>query len=575
VDALRIPGAWTRKKDDILAVVREHAREKVVLFDEPFANSTPGPVAPPFGRQLAQLANDLLAVDGLKVVWSAADWPIPTERRSMRVGSNPEVVLDPSRWNGEGAAAEQLLRQPRGVLERFSPLELRLRVALVSQGVPPDEAVRLRPLDGTLDLLLRRLGERSRELGRVLGFLSVLRVPIPAADLDTFHADALSPDLRGLLERAILFGDPDGLRLHPVLVDYVRRKLSPDSLHDVHLVAASYHRMRFDRARAAVTIEPAVRHELEVLYHRSEAGDIALLDEHALWFSEQYVGLGRALSHAGRRHEAVRAYERAVEHDDANAYAHHYLAWNLDVDAVDPPRVEKHYLRATEIEPSHAWYQSRFIRFLVTRGRTRDAETAWDEALAAIQAVYGRGDGRIHEVLHAELARLLLHRGQLGFAHEVLDGLPTGQDEPAWLRAERRLLRALEEADEDRLVHPPQLPAELRDRPFLFDAAEVPAEAIWMPGRVASLSEQTCHLRVLRVAPTESRLAWLHLPVERVLACLDVSKSVPPAGTFVEIVEGVGGGLRIRRHNFDPFFDDALPNVFPRPDRYLRHRGAS
>jgi tetratricopeptide (TPR) repeat protein len=561
VDSLRSPSGWAPKKNAVLAAVRARADETVVLIDEPFANSAPGPVAPPFGRRLAELTKDLLAIDGLRVVWTASDWTVPGERLSMRVRSNPDEILDPSLWNGERPAAEQVSQQPRATLESLSPLELRLRVALVKLGVPPADAVRRRSLGATLALLLNHLGAQGSGLQEVLKRLSVLRVPLSAGALVEFGAGELDPDHLRLLERSILFGSPAELRLHSGLAEEVRRGLSSAQVREAHTLAARYHKARFGHSSAAEDVGAAVRHELENLHHRTEAGDATLLQEESLWFSDQYVGLGRALSLAKRHPEAVIAYERAVEHDDDDAYAHHYLAWNLDVEAADPLKVEQHYRRAIELEPSHAWYQGRFINHLITRGRTREAKAAWEEALAEIYAVFPHDDRRIHEELHAETARLLLHRGQLAFAREVLDDVPGGIDDSAWLRAERRLLHALEEAEQERLVHPAHVPDELRASPVLFDPTEVPPGVVWMPGRVANLTEGICHLRVLRVEPPEPKLAWLHLPFEHVIASLDGPKAVPPAGTFIEIIEGAGGTYTIRRHPRESFYDDALPRL--------------
>jgi len=575
LDTLRTPGRWDVKKGGVLDAVRQRAEDTVVLIDDPFAAAMPGPVFQSFGQRVAELTQDLLDIDGLRLVFTASDWNVPRERLHLQVRSDPDEILNPEQWNGEAQSAERLRQQPLDKLRQLSPLELRLRVALIHLGVRPEEAVRRRALGATLSLLIRRLGPRGGELRAILERLSVLRIPVPPGALEHFGADGLEPELRRLLEVAVLFGNEHELRLHSDLAAEMRRGLTADGERDAHNHAAEYYRMQFGEEGAGHDHVPTVRHELECLHHRAEAGDEDLLQEDTLWFTDQYVGLGRALSLARRRGEAVVAYERALDLEDDNAYAHHYLAWNLDVEAADHLRSETHYRRAVDLDPSHAWYQGRFISFLITRGRSLEARARWDEALAEIYTVFSPSDFRIQEVLHAQIARLLLHRGQLGFASEVLEDISIDGDEPAWLRAERRLLRALQEAEQERLVWPARVPEEHRTRPVLFEPAEVPPGAVWMPGRIASLDDDFCHVRVLRCEQEEERFAWLHLPIDRFIDAITGHKAMPPAGTFVEIIEFEDGELTISRHPREPFFDDALPRLFPWPDRYMRNRGAA
>lgn len=60
----------------------------------------------------------------------------------------------------------------------------------------------------------------------------------------------------------------------------------------------------------------------------------------------------------------------------------------------------------------------------------------------------------LFEELHRQVARLLLHRGELAFASLVLDDLSVEASAALWARAERRLLDQLEQAARDQLVFP-------------------------------------------------------------------------------------------------------------------------
>jgi len=85
--------------------------------------------------------------------------------------------------------------------------------------------------------------------------------------------------------------------------------------------------------------------------------------------------------------------------------------------------VEQQFLRAIEIDPSHAWWWSRYISFLITRGRTTDATNAWGDCLDALDLPTANADPRVYENLHLWVARLLIHRGQLDFARQVIDAV--------------------------------------------------------------------------------------------------------------------------------------------------------
>lgn len=422
--------------------------------------------------------------------------------------------------------------------------------------------------------LFAKLGPDGASLRRVVGALSVLRLPFGAAELEAFGAGTLEPRSAAILERALLFGEANGLSLHEVIAREANRWLELSRrVRSTHEQAADLHRARFAQASGARNVASSIREELEVVHHRTSAGDAKLLLEDSIWFADQFVDLGRTLSRQERHREAVQAYERAVEHDPDDAYAHHYLAWNLDVDAREPARVERHYRKAVERASEHPWYQGRLVSFLITRGRAREARLGWDAALAEVLRAHGSEDERVYEELHGQVARLLLHRGELEFARDVLEDIPEHiAGDAAWARALRRLLEGLFEARDQRLVFPPSLPAAERWRPRLFDSSEL-AGATWMPGRIDNHDTDQVHIRVARRAADTVEYAWLDLSHPAFHTAVGAVRPLPPAGTFVELVERPER-LVLRRQAAELYSDDALPRLFPRPDRYVGARVA-
>lgn len=139
---------------------------------------------------------------------------------------------------------------------------------------------------------------------------------------------------------------------------------------------------------------------------------------------EQWHSLGRWLSQRGGYARAAAVFSRAVDHDPTDAYAHHYLAFNLDVDGRDAPTVDEHYGRALALDPTVVWWHSRFIRFLLTRERIDDAHHAWDRALLRLPMDEAMPDDDLFVDLHTEVARQLIDALELDFAEEVLAGVP-------------------------------------------------------------------------------------------------------------------------------------------------------
>lgn len=356
------------------------------------------------------------------------------------------------------------------------PIVARILAALQSAGV---DIQRIPPRDLRLDRLvahdLGRLFLDRTGMRNVVARLSALRVPFPDDLLERAGFSSLREEDQRVVGQ-LLSAVGDGRRIVPAaLSDVIRERIAlgdpawiPDAPPgDAHRFAAQHHRARFEAARAGGDVAAAVREELEEIHHLTEAGDAAALLDRSLQFVEQYDALGKSSSQKALRapkdqeerlrRDAVRAYERALEHEPRDAYAHHYIAYNLDILATDRERVGREYVAAKDLDLQHPWYHSRHVCFLITTSWMQLARSSWERAIADLAGTSNALDPAVYEELHRPVARLLLARSELGFAREVLEDVPETLRSAPWWIALDQLRVCLEEDRDQRLVFPPKL----------------------------------------------------------------------------------------------------------------------
>src|SRR5207244_2489950 len=135
--------------------------------------------------------------------------------------------------------------------------------------------------------------------------------------------------------------------------------------------------------------------------HAATANDEELIETTKPFFVEQLHIHGRVLSRDLKNYAAAaRVFARAIELDDADDYAHHYLAFNTDRLAGDTALVEREYHKAIQLNPTHAWWWSRWINFLITVGRMSDARREWSVAIDELRATDGWERASVFHELH-------------------------------------------------------------------------------------------------------------------------------------------------------------------------------
>jgi len=506
--------------------------------------------------------------------------------------------LRTSAWGTLAPAADRLASEGEEALGDLSPLDLRLMVALAELEGAPFAARKVRdPIYRPVSLLaLRVAGDPLYvELKRVWARLALVRTPFDRELLQKIGAGGLGERERDLLERCLLSRRGASYVLHPILRSVLRSEpfrdrpwLDPVEARSTHELLRNDHRERRDRLRAGAVSPPreAVLHHAEAFHHAQAAGDMAGAMELRLGFIEELDALGRSLSeHWRRRGEAAQVFEQVLSIDPDHAYAHHYLAYNLDIEGRDPDRVEKHYRRAVEEQPEHPWWHSRWIRFLLTEGRSREARRAFGAAMAELAPTEPHRSS-FYRQLHLEVARMALHRMDLELAGEVLDLVPAGQREDLTKYGPlARRLRVLREVQQNGAVFPAWMsPDAWWQGPHLFqrDEPELGHLRGWCSARVDGTDPEAeiVRFRVARPPAAEGAAptyGWMEVGFEaldRLRARDCPSARELTEDTFVELAWFARNGsdeapvtqVRI----FKPAAPEALPRIFPDPDRYLR-----
>lgn len=586
--------SWESKLAAVYRGLEQGADRFVLLVDEPqVVGRLVAEDDSPFACHARDVAQMLVeGVSCRRVVTGRGEGAARWSRIELAPRSDVRTwLLDPAQWDGLSEAAAALWDVAGERLDRLSPLQNRLLVGLVKLHGPDevrrhlDSGASRREISGWL---VKTLEERSelRPLKEIWAHLSLERRSFDEELPREFGEEQLPPDLRSILWRCLLYRHGDRWTLHETLrLDAEERQWLPeDRRSDIHRQLAEFHRRRFqDLQNQPERYRLALFHEFEAFRHYAEAGEMDAALELRVWFLDQLNALGRTLSRDFRNYSgAVVVFRRALEIMPEDPYANHYLAWNLDVQGMEPAEVERRYCKALDLEPWNVWWHGRYVNFLITRGRTREARRAWDEACDALGLPDPYADPWVYENLHIWVARLLIHRGQLDFAEAVMRQVPdrTIGDHPG-LSAVFRRLRTLLDVRQRGALFPLGIPSERWwNGPHLLHA-RLPDQELelrwWLPGRVEAVGEGRLSLSVADPDDGEHRHTNMELTfAEFDSQCLDRVKAEElTPGRFLEIggYAAAAGGqekkyIRVHPNQHDEDFD--LPSLWPDPIRYLR-----
>jgi tetratricopeptide (TPR) repeat protein len=475
----------------------------------------------------------------------------------------------------------------KGKLAVATSLERRLLVAL-AKAASVSEAVTAYDAWPDCWTLAKRLADfvssdsRLAPLREVWARLALFRSAIGSEVLDQVGAHQLEPKSKAILDHGLLQPLNDGVVMHDVL----KRLPSELKWQTWHLRQSAHDRFAgYFQKRCDAGGGPHVGllgDVLEGFHHAASAARPSASQVFKPFFVEQLHTQGKVLSKQCANHAAAaNVFEQAILIDDADDYAHHYLAYNLDWQAADEDRTDREYLRAVELNKEHPWWWSRRINFLITTGRLSDAKKSWSDAAEALGLVFAEESESVYRALNLWVARLLLHRGQLEFAQQVLASVPGPvRERDTQFRALDRLLETLREAERGRGVFPWSVLPDRWWHPFpnLTFPPELNGEALmqWNPARVEDVDDENVWLIVGRKRPGEApTYGHLALPRDRFDgASPDVKSADLTANRFLELAfYGSQGTLQVRCHPVDVTMDRDLPGFDP-PDtrRYLKQK---
>lgn len=566
--------------DALLELIPEEA---VVLFDEPRLDSKRLIDETIFDWRALEFSQRILAArrDKPVVITSRAAETAPGQRpfriQVERAASPREVLAAASLLDQPSVA--QLLAQKEAVLSRCSPIEIRLAAA-AARGGQLNRVLRSNfDLTGLLDIATAQVTPAMRQ---ALGRLSLVRGLIDALAFD-WGTTGLSEVERALVKTVFLFGNEGGLRLHESIAILAAREnwLSQAGRQAAHRELADRYRRGFSIRTAAQAVEGAAfRQDMECIHHRTLAADATLLDD-TVFFAEQYDMVGRVFGTRGRAlyatdrpaareamRFAVRAYEQALRHEPDDWYAEHYRAFNLDALGDDVRVIGPAYERVTsELNPGFVWGHSRYVRWLITCGRLKEASNAFARAERELLGEPSPGDARLYEEFHVDIARQALENGQHLFAARVLDKVPEQVRSELSRYDELRQWAAHQaEIEEGEIVFPSTVVVEHRwVRPVLAQPDEV-VERYW-PGVVTAQEGQTWKFRV---GFEPGAFGWRTLEATELKELgFDSSLKPLPVGTYGEFIT-VGGRERLETHQPQGFAFEKQRVRFPDPRRYLR-----
>lgn len=596
------PGSWSKKLNILTNSLERHADRVILLVDgadnwKHYTSEENLPFAERF-EDVLHLVKDRLRCRRILTTQheSASFFDSKCLRLESKIDAK-SILADGSYWGSLANAAAGLWQELGDELNRLSIVSLRLLVALSAVIEVKQATIIPRTpfaLSQKLATSLQSNGE-FKGLAKAWAALSLLRTPFGDQLVKRLGALNLTPRAFDLLSKCLLSSVDNELHLHSALRIDGRKIpndrggyleiLSSAERENFHGHFAQYYRDRFrTMANDLAHLESAIRFEMEAFYHASMSHDPTSFRDHRVFFSDQLNMLGKLLSWEARDyHSAAIVFESSLHWDSEDDYANHYRAWNLDLLGRNPDSVAAHYRKAVDLAPDRIWWWSRWICFLITLGRTREAEAEWYRAQDFLDLSTSSNDASVYTEFHSWVARILLHRGQLRFARLVLESIPNeiyfggnGQ----FLPALKHRLQLLLEVQSHNAVFPPAIDREAKwDGPHINSRRNHASRQLtaWMPARVERVEGDKVFLYAATPPDEknqEPEFGELELAADQFNRwSYDLTAQELTVGQFLEI--GFYGAnredaiIRVYPDSVMP----RLPILVPDPVRYLRREG--
>jgi tetratricopeptide (TPR) repeat protein len=484
-------------------------------------------------------------------------------------------------WGELAGSARRLHGQLGSAVDSLSPLILRMLVMYADITSPESALEVIRHARSAGHTVPRSLHEAmSDDLGdvrRVWNALALVRKPIGEPLLAELDAPGADLPAGRMLRGGLLVGDESRYVLHNAL----RPAHAPPSAAEHHLRFSDHY------IRRAQTESELSRFDsqLEAFHHASVALDLEAVSALQPLFAEQALIFTERLFECRRPRDADRYLRRIKPRlqpprdrgsgSADTAQLHRDLALSADSNA-DARTAERHYRRALDIDARDPRIHGHFVCFLIDTGRVREAQVAWERAVAVLPNAADMDPQRL-ATLHAQVAWRLVRVNELNFAQDVLSGVPPWRiDELPSLRTVSLRLRAMRLAQRYGPVRPFAL---LVDGWWMTPPDDLPSAVngsalrSWWAGRVSTVDEEGIVVDVAEVqlgAPDEEPVPGsVELTAD---ALRNAGVSVPGAvrdGTF--LVAGTYGEQRHVEIRIVTVPDTrvGLPRADLDPQRYL------
>lgn len=499
-------------------------RQKVLLLWLPYARLPRDPDEP--GAQIRYLrAEDLLggwlSVEALKIVILFSNDAIIKQamggegldrwsRVSLEAPRLTYGEIDDSSWG----TFNQYARKLRDALHRrqnpitLTPAQTRLLVGLIALGASPSFLLNNMILRGHAKLEDRLCESLQRDPVLREGALRIAqaRAPIPR---ETALQLARIPEQYAPLVTECIGDGGEMFRVPELLrsaLNGLRRGPADAGVQArAHIAIADYHQS-LDGAPSPGGALSGMVHWLEKVHHLGQSGSAGKARWAALDLPNRELYWDRARSLSVDHRDflgAAELYRECIHRFDAHdAYAWHYLGFNLDRAGAERAEAERAFRKAVALRPDHPWYNGRLVTFLIEQARFRDADQAWQEALERVDPT---GEGVLQapwlfDEFYRWIVKAWLRMGEVRRARAAFDTIPWHMlDQSPKLEDLREELEDAEEAVAlGESVYPSSTP--MSDR-WVQPADVVPNQSqdglslkAWFPGRVSSVDEEGVHL---------------------------------------------------------------------------------
>lgn len=553
----------------------------VVLSDEPdnWPGSGEHSADAAFSDQAQQFMRFLASLDCNHVLTGRVPQVFP--RRDQQEfpldlqGQNLPFLRDSRVWGELAESALELAEILGEDANSYSPLEIRLMVGLqklAPMGLDESRARGNTQLRNFFDEFRRRilLASAFRPLWVAWSFISKCRIPIRTSFLSEIEKHAGLQGLPQTLLRSCLLYQEEG---RWVLHHLLRNSDAPDDAR-IHGTLADIYRTVSENVQSQGEFLQA---EAEAFYHAFRGGRKDIQENFRCYFVEQLNLWGKQLSRVeGDYAAAAQVFERSLQWDPEDPYANHYYAFNLDIQACHQDRIELHYRKALQLRPEHPWCHSRWVCYLLSVARNREAKEAWSQAL---RVSFSLPLQHLYRELHFWVLRMLLHRGQLDFVQELFDTMDVATVETL---PELRVLRDQWEAQRLAQTHGAFVPSPVLKEgwwtrgPFRLARTLKEGHRLtqWMAARVEKISERAVVLRAAIIAPEQPSIPPVHhVELDReTLETWRLPEESLEVGAFLEL-GSYENDLGRTQHRAVTHRPDAhplltLPAMRPNPDRY-------